>query len=84
MFQHGTGRTTPPPAEPRAGRPRAHPYFFSSSLDGKSWTSLPSTPLADTEMTGLTPMTTYYFRVSVTISRVAGEWSQATSVMLLH
>jgi hypothetical protein len=35
-------------------------------------------------MTGLTPMTTYWFRVSVTISRVTGEWSQPTSVMLSH
>ena len=33
---------------------------------------------------GLAPMTTYYFRVSVTISRVAGEWSEATSAVVLH
>jgi hypothetical protein len=59
-------------------------FNWQWSTDGKTWSSLPSTPLADTEMTGLTPMTTYYFRVSVTISRVVGEWSQSTSVMLLH
>ena len=59
-------------------------FNWEWSADGKVWNTLPSTPLADTEMTGLTAMTTYYFRVSVTISRVAGEWSQPTSVMLLH
>jgi hypothetical protein len=59
-------------------------FNWEWSSDGKVWNALPSTPLADTQMTGLTPMTTYWFRVSVTISRVTGEWSQPTSVMLLH
>jgi hypothetical protein len=66
------------------GSTRSVTFNWQWSIDGKSWSSLPSTPLADTEMTGLTPLTTYYFRVSVTISRVAGEWSEDTSVMLLH
>jgi hypothetical protein len=59
-------------------------FNWQWSIDNKTWSSLPSTPLADTEMTGVTPLTTYYFRVSVTIGRVAGEWSQATSAMILH
>jgi hypothetical protein len=59
-------------------------FNWQWSTDGKIWSSLPSTPLADTEMTGVAPMTTYYFRVSVTMARVVGEWSQPTSVTLLH
>jgi hypothetical protein len=59
-------------------------FNWEWSSDGKVWNTLPSTPLADTQMTGLTAMTTYWFRVSVTISRVNGEWSQPTSVLVTH
>jgi hypothetical protein len=34
-------------------------------------------------MTGAAPLTTYYFRVSVTMTHFTGEWSEAVSVMLL-
>jgi hypothetical protein len=49
---------------------------------GKTWNSVPSTPLADTTISGLTPLTAYSFRVSVTVSRVTGEWSQAVSILV--
>ncbi len=49
---------------------------------GKTWTNLPSTPLATTTAEGLTPMTTYAFRVSVTISKTQGEWSQAVTLFV--
>jgi hypothetical protein len=65
-------------------RSRKATFNWQWSTDNKVWTSLPSTPFADTEMTGVTPLTTYYFRVSVTIARVAGAWSESTSVTLLH
>ena len=53
------------------------------SLDsGKTWLSAPSTPLAKTEVVGLPPLTTVLFRVSATVSKVAGEWSQAVSLLV--
>jgi hypothetical protein len=53
-----------------------------SADGGKTWTSVPSTPLATTEITGLTPLTTYSFRVSATVSKTVGEWSQAVSFLV--
>jgi hypothetical protein len=50
---------------------------------GKTWTSVTSTPLASTEIPGLTPLNTYSFRVSVTISKQPqGPWSQAVSLFV--
>lgn len=53
-----------------------------SADGGKTWTGAPATPLASTEIQGLTPMTTYAFRVCATVSRVTGEWSQAVSILV--
>ncbi len=50
---------------------------------GKTWTSVTSTPYASTEIPGLTPLSTYSFRVSVTIGKqVAGPWSQAVTLLV--
>ena len=49
---------------------------------GKTWNSVPSTPLASTEIPGLTALSTYSFRVSVTISKVTGPWSQAVALLV--
>jgi hypothetical protein len=50
---------------------------------GKTWTSVSTTPVASTEIPGLTAMTTYSFRVSVTIGKQApGPWSQAVSLLV--
>jgi len=43
---------------------------------------LPSTPLASTTVTGLTPLTTYEFRVSLTDKSGEGPWSQALSFLV--
>jgi hypothetical protein len=54
-------------------------YFFNwdSTLDGKTFTVLPSTPKSKTSVANLTPLTTYGFRVSVTDSTgTPGQWSQ--------
>ena len=50
---------------------------------GKTWNSVAPTPLASTEILGLAPMSTYSFRVSVTVSKEpAGPWSQAISLLV--
>jgi hypothetical protein len=59
-------------------------FNWQMSLDGKTWTNLPSTPLATTEVTGLTPLTAYWFRVNVTLGKVTGAWTQAVTVTTIH
>jgi hypothetical protein len=59
--------------------------FFNwemSANGGQTWTTLPSTAYASTEVAGLTALTTYSFRVSVTIAKVTQPWSQAVSVLV--
>jgi hypothetical protein len=54
-------------------------YFFNweSTLDGKTFVTLPSTPKSKTSVANLTPLTTYGFRVGVTDSNgIPGQWSQ--------
>jgi hypothetical protein len=53
-----------------------------SADGGKTWVGAPSTPLASTEIDNLTPMTTYAFRVCVTVAKVTGEWSQAVTALV--
>jgi hypothetical protein len=43
---------------------------------------VPTTPLADTLVPNLTPMTSYLFRVSVTVSRTTGDWSQPVGLLV--
>jgi len=57
-------------------------FNWQWSLDGKTWNSLASTPLADTLVPNLTLLTTYQFRVSVTVSRTTGDWSQPVGLMV--
>jgi hypothetical protein len=53
------------------------------SVDGgKTWVSAPSTPLASTEIMGLPAMTTVSFRVSATVAKAVGEWSQAVALLV--
>jgi hypothetical protein len=54
-----------------------------SADGGKTWNSVASTPVATTVIPGLTPLTMYSFRVSVTVSKdPAGAWSQAVSLLV--
>jgi hypothetical protein len=53
-----------------------------SADGGKSWTSAPSTPYAETDIPGLTLMTTYSFRVSVTVAKTTGAWSQPIGILV--
>jgi hypothetical protein len=54
-------------------------FFFNweSTVDGKTFVTLPSTPTHKTTVSNLTPLTSYGFRVSVTnAAGIPGEWSQ--------
>jgi hypothetical protein len=63
---------------------RKHATFaWQWSADGgRSWTSAPSTPYAEADITGLPLMATYSFRVSVTVAKTTGAWSQAVSILV--
>jgi hypothetical protein len=69
-----------------AGMTKPHTKLFfcweMSSNGGQTWTALPSTPYASTDVTGLTALTTYSFRVSVTIGKVTQPWSQAVGILV--
>ncbi len=61
-------------------------FFFNweSTIDGKTYVTLPSTPNHTTSVANLTPLTTYGFRVCVTnANRVLGPWSQ-TLYFVVH
>jgi hypothetical protein len=49
---------------------------------GKTWTDLRSTPYASTDVPGLTLMSTYSFRASVTIGKDVGAWTQDVSLLV--
>jgi hypothetical protein len=53
-----------------------------SADGGKTWTGLPSTPYTTTDVAGLTLLSTYGFRVSVTVGTTPGAWSQTVSVQV--
>jgi hypothetical protein len=57
-------------------------FNWEWSLDVKSWNTLPSTPLADTIVPNLTLMTSYQFRVSVTVARKTGSFSQPVGLLV--
>lgn len=58
-------------------------FNWEMSADGgKTWSNAGATPYAKTDVTGLAPMTTYSFRVSVTVAKVTGPWSQAVSLLV--
>jgi hypothetical protein len=57
-------------------------FNWETSTDGKTWQALPSGAYASTNASGLTLMTTYAFRVSVTVGNTPGAWSQAVSVLV--
>ena len=58
-------------------------FNWEMSVDGgKTWQALPSGAYASTSASGLTLMTTYAFRVSVTVGNTPGAWSQAVSILV--
>ena len=63
---------------------RKKTYGWMYTLDGKTWIAAPSTPVAHTSITGLPSMTTVGFRVNVTDTLTATDWSQTVSIMVIH
>jgi hypothetical protein len=58
-------------------------FSWAWSTDGgRTWNSAGSTPYASTDVPGLTLMTTYSFRVSVMVAKVAGPWSDPVSIVV--
>lgn len=57
-------------------------YLWQWSLDGKTWSTLPSTLQAKTTIHGLTPATTYFFRFKATIKVGEQDWSQMVSLLV--
>jgi hypothetical protein len=57
-------------------------YDWQQSLDQKTWTDLPSTLQAKTEVTGLTPGSTYSFRFRAVTKTGEGDFSQIVSLLV--
>jgi hypothetical protein len=58
-------------------------FNWESTLDGKVFVSLPSTPKCKTSVANLTPLTTVGFRVSVTNSTgIAGPWTDVVYLLI--
>jgi hypothetical protein len=72
----GSAKVTAKAAARRAG------YEWQYSVDQKTWTNAPFTLEAKTEIAGLTPATTYYFRVRPVTKDGEGDWSQVASLIV--
>jgi hypothetical protein len=57
-------------------------FSWQWSLDGKAWTNAGTTGYASTLVSGLTLGSTYWFRVTATVAKVQGDWSQAVSLLV--
>jgi hypothetical protein len=58
-------------------------YGWQMSGDGgHTWSNMPTTTYASTEISGLTLLSTYSFRVNVTIGRTTGPWSDPVSILV--
>jgi len=57
-------------------------YYWSYSLDQKTWTSVPETMQATTTISGLTSAQTYYFRFRVLTRAGHRDYSQIVSLLV--
>jgi hypothetical protein len=62
---------------------RAVRSFLQSTTDQKTWVNAPVTLEAKTDITGLTPNTTYYFRFRGVTRAGEGDYSQVVSLVVL-
>jgi hypothetical protein len=62
---------------------RKHFFSWEYTLDGKTFTAMPSTAEGRTLLTGLTPLATVGFRVAVTVTKTPmGPWSQVVDFLV--
>ncbi len=62
---------------------RLKTYNWESTLDGKTFNAMPSTPTGKTSLANLTPLTIVGFRVSVTVNKQPqGPWSQVVTILV--
>jgi hypothetical protein len=57
-------------------------YEWQYSTDQKTWTNAPTTLQAKTDISGLTPATTYYFRFRGVTKAGEGAFSQVVSLLM--
>jgi hypothetical protein len=57
-------------------------YDWQYSTDQKTWTTVPSTLQAKTEIVGLTPATAYFFHFRSVTKAGEGNWSQVVSLLV--
>ena len=61
---------------------KATTYFWQYSSDDKTWTNLPITTKAKTGLSGLTPLTLYYFRFQSFGRDGLADWSAAVQFVV--
>jgi hypothetical protein len=66
----------------RAAASKRLMFEWQWSSDGSSWHDARSTTYARTDVPGLALMTTYSFRVRVTVGTVTGPWSSPVSLLV--
>ena len=67
---------------PAAAHKKATFNWQWSGDAGKTWNDARSTPYGNTDVAGLALMTTHLFRVSATIGKVTGAWSDAVTLLV--
>jgi hypothetical protein len=63
-----------------AGKRAAYAWQYSTD-GGQTWIEMAMTNAANTTLTGVTPGTTYLFRVRSTTKNVTSDWSQVVSLL---
>jgi hypothetical protein len=66
----------------RGNRKKVNFHWSWSADGGRSWTEVHSTPYAETDIPGLALMVEHQFRVSVTVGKARGDWSQAVGTLV--
>ena len=61
----------------------AHAYIWQQSLDGINWTTVQTTAQASVELTGLTALTKYWFRVAVVTVTGTSDFSEPVTLVVL-
>ena len=61
----------------------AHAYIWQQSFDGVNWTTAQTTAQASVELTGLTPLTKYWFRVAVVTVTGTSDFSDSVTLVVL-